>query len=351
MQTAGGARLEVFADFDPLRAEWARLAEATGSVFHTYEWHTRWWEHFGAGRELRVVAGRHDDGSLAWVMPMLRHRVGPVRLLRAVGYGAADALGPVAAGDDLPAAAAALRRFVAADRGCDLALFRHLPGALDWGAALGGEVVRRESSPSVELDGLSWDEYLATRSAHFRQHLRRDERVLHRTHDVRFVRTDDAARLEADLDTLFRLHALRWGAATDFIARDGAFHRDFARVAFDRGWLRLWILELDGAPAAAWYGFRLGGADWFYQSGRDPQFDRLRVGALLVAHTIRTACDDGISVYHMLRGGETYKAGFANADDGLQTVMVARGARGRAARIALRVLLRRFPKLATRWSG
>jgi CelD/BcsL family acetyltransferase involved in cellulose biosynthesis len=50
-----------------------------------------------------------------------------------------------------------------------------------------------------------------------------------------------------------------------------------------------------------------------------------------MAHTIRSALDDGLRVYHLLRGGESYKDRFANADEGLETIALARTARGRAA--------------------
>ena len=41
---------------EDLRADWTRLAEATGHPFATWEWNARWWEHFGQGRELLTFA-------------------------------------------------------------------------------------------------------------------------------------------------------------------------------------------------------------------------------------------------------------------------------------------------------
>src|SRR5439155_17070455 len=110
-----------------------------------------------------------------------------------------------------------------------------------------------------------------------------------------------------------------------------SFHREFAQVALDRGWLRLWILELDGRPAAAWYGFRFGGVETYYQSGRDPAADRLAVGFVLLVQTIRAALKDGIREYRFGRGAESYKYRFASEDPGLETVAVATRPLGRAA--------------------
>ena len=83
---------------------------------------------------------------------------------------------------------------------------------------------------------------------------------------------------------------------------------------------------------ASWLGYRLGGAEWYYQAGRDPALEREAVGFVLMNHTIREALNDGMREYRLLLGGESYKDRFANADHGLETVMFERGARGRTAR-------------------
>ena len=50
---------------------------------------------------------------------------------------------------------------------------------------------------------------------------------------------------------------------------------------------------------------------------------------------LRLELDDGVTEYRLLLGGEAYKDRFATADHGLETVVLARGARGRAARAAV----------------
>src|SRR5205823_12315981 len=109
------------------------------------------------------------------------------------------------------------------------------------------------------------------------------------------------------------------------------FHRDFARLARERGWLRLWFLGLEGKPAAVWYGFRFGPVDSHYQVGRDLSWRRFGTGTLLTGHTIRTALADGQFEYRFLRGGENYKYRCAKEDPGLQTVAIGRAPPGRAA--------------------
>ena len=96
------------------------------------------------------------------------------------------------------------------------------------------------------------------------------------------LRLADATTLDRDLDALFALHRARWGSTpTDF--GDTPFHRELAREALGRGWLRLWLLELDGRPIAAWHGFQVGAVASYYQAGRDPAFERHSVGFVLMA--------------------------------------------------------------------
>jgi perosamine synthetase len=313
---APAPRLEP-AEFGDLRA----FADAQRNIFATPEFLALWWEHFGSEAELRLLAGPRT------VLPLYRGSLGPLRVLRFLGHGAGDELGPVCAPSDLPIAASVLRAALAQER-FDLFLGEHLPGVGRWADRLGARVLRRDGSPVIDFGEGGWEEFLAGQSSNFREQARRKERKLGREHDLQYrLATPDT--LEADLDLLFALHRKRWaGAETTFSARE-AFHRAFAARALERGWLRLWIMEVDGSAAAAWHGFRYGGAESYFQAGRDSAWDRYSVGFVLLCHTIRSAAEDGAGEYRLLRGGEEYKFRFAGEDPGLETVAKAKGPIGR----------------------
>jgi CelD/BcsL family acetyltransferase involved in cellulose biosynthesis len=97
---------------------------------------------------------------------------------------------------------------------------------------------------------------------------------------------------------------------------------------------------VDGRPAAVWYGLRFGGVDHYYQSGRDPRLGPLKVGFVLLAHTIRAACEDGMREYRFGLGDEAYKHRFCDRDPGLETVALTSGLIGRAGLGLLRSGLR-----------
>jgi len=306
---------------------WERLAERAGNLFSTPEWLSTWWRHYGSGEPI-VLRLLHPGGDLAGIVPLCRSQMGAARALRFIGHGPSDELGPICDPTDAPAVARGLRRALRHGVAGEWELLFAERAVMNrgWSALLGGSVVHHESTPVLQVRGRTFAEVLAGRSANCRGQLRRRERKLRREHGLHFRLADDPARLEDDLTVLFELHAARWrGASTAFSATRQAFHREFARRALERGWLRLWLAELEGGRAiAALYGFRFAGNELYYQAGRDPAWDRYAAGFVLLSHAVKAAVDDGVSEYRFLRGDEPYKLRFADYDPGLETFVIAR---------------------------
>jgi CelD/BcsL family acetyltransferase involved in cellulose biosynthesis len=328
--SSAAVRFELVDRLEALRAEWTSLADQGRNVFATWEFATTWWEHFGASRRLVTVGCRDSRGELFAILPLYLWRRRPLRVLRFLGNGAGDVLGPVCRPESADDAARALRRLLeVAPWDWDVFVAENLPGEQDWPRQLRGHLIRREGNP-VLLAPEGFEHFLAQRTPNFRRAVRRGERRLARRYHVRY-RLGDSTTLDADLDALFRLHRARFGEQSAFGGGRTAFHRAFARRAHERGWLRLWILELDGRPVAAQYGFRFGGVESFYQSGRDPHLRRESLGMVLLSHAIRSAADEGVQEFALLRGHEPYKYRFATEDHGLHSVCVTRGRAGAAA--------------------
>ena len=321
-------RLEPVHSLEAARAEWVELAAQAENVFASWEWSSIWWRHFGVGRQQLVTLCRAGDGSAVALLPLYLWLRQPLRVVRFIGHGPADQLGPLCRKEQRTLTAAALRRALDA-AGCQVFLGDTLHGDERWSKLLQARVYGREPSPILPLEWSSWDEFLASRSANFRSQLRRRERALGKL-GSRFRLCDDQRRLHKDLDAFFALHRSRWRDEQSNVARLESFHREFAASAFDCGWLRLWFLEVEGEPVAAWYGLRSGGIDWYYQAGRNPAWDRYAPGFVLLCHSVRNAIADGMREYRFGRGGEHYKARFGPDDPGLETILLTRGAAGRS---------------------
>jgi CelD/BcsL family acetyltransferase involved in cellulose biosynthesis len=215
------------------------------------------------------------------------------------------------------------------DEEVSLFLGEQLPGEDEWPQIEGMRFLRWEPSPVLTLDGSDWEALLASQSKSFRYDLSRKERRLAKGHHVSLRLAADPESFERDFALLMELHRARWPTGSSFNDAE-AFHRDFGRLAFARGWSRLWLLEVDGHARAAWYGFRYAGQEAYYQAGRDPDWDRYSVGFLLLVHSIREAANDGMREYQFLRGGEPFKYRLATRDAGLDTVGYASGALAKA---------------------
>ena len=324
--TSTGLRLEAVDDVAELEPRWRQLAEDAGRLFSTPEWMAAWWRHLGGEEEPRTLVLRADGGEPVAVLPLAAGRVGPVRALRFAGHGPADASGPVCAPELVRPALEALAGGL--EKPAHL-LAERVPLAGE--PPRGFVELQREQSPTIDI-GAGWEAYLKSRSSNFRSQVKRKERKLQRESGLEY-RLAGADTLEADMATLIRLHEARWGSEGSgaFAGARAPFHLDFARSALERGWLRLWVAEVEGGrPIAAWYGFRFAGEELYYQSGRDPEWDRSSIGLVLLAHTIRAAAGDGVSCYRLLRGGESYKDRFASGDEPVVTIATSRGALGRA---------------------
>ena len=320
---------------EQLEDDWTRLAEAAGHPFAAWEWSSGWWRRFGDHNDLRAYACRDAEGAVVAILPLRASRLGPLRALRLIGDG--DLRGPICAPAERPAAADGLWDVLSQPGNPRLLLADRLPGGEGWGERLGGRLLRTHPDPVLPLAGASWEELLASRSRNFRQQVRRRERRLVEEHGLEFRLSTDPARLGEDMEALIRLHEMRWGGSSSgvFAGPRGEFQREFAAAAQRHGWLRLWLAEIGGETVAAWYGWRFAGSEWYYQAGRDPRFDDLSLGFVLLAHTVREACEDGAESYRFLDGAEPYKWRFASADLGAETRALGHGPRGAAGSLAL----------------
>ena len=333
---------------------WRDFAESRGNAFVTPEWFEAWHRQFGGESVARVVLVRDREGGVLGLLPMAISRRGLVRTARIAGGRYGDWMHPVSA----PESEAAVVKAAIAElsRAC-----------ISWGAVVlenvdadalwtrapfedgrGRRLARRPRPPTVlpyaPLEGMTYGEFLQGRSPSFRKQLLRFDRRLERSARIELRQTESRAELDEDLETLFRLHYARWaeqGGSSLEAPGSRAFHHDFARAAFERGWLRLLVLEADGEPIAAFLGWLIGGRYAFYQAGFDPAWSKLSVGLILHGRVIERAIGEGASEYNMLLGAEQYKLRFCAEMRQAQTVTLTRAGRPAGALIAAELAARR----------
>jgi CelD/BcsL family acetyltransferase involved in cellulose biosynthesis len=319
-----------------LEPAWRQLAESRGNAFVSPEWF-RAWRTWQADETFPWVVVVRDGDVVRGLLPLVASPRERLRWLRFAGGAFGDFFHPVSAPEDEEVVALAAGEALAERRDeWSVLTLDNVDVAASWVETLRRCSTRRlaaieahrELLPYVDLSGISsWDDYLATRSRKLRGYLRRGLRVLERDHTVRLRRTHRAEELGADLSVFFDLHHRRRrtkGGST--LSRPGARGAllDFAAAALKVGWLRLWFLDVDEQPVAAWYGWRIGRHYAHYQSGFDPAWSRAGAGIVLLGLTIRDAIEEGAAEYDMLAGGEAYKLRLATGRREARTVVITR---------------------------
>jgi CelD/BcsL family acetyltransferase involved in cellulose biosynthesis len=316
--------IETIEEFVAQHDQWNALLESSTSncVFLTHEWLSTWWKHLAQGR-LRILTAR-DRGNLVGILPVAERpaqvtRMMP-RILQFLGSGGigSDYLDLIAVKGREDEVAAAFAEHLHS-RGLMLQLSQ-LRGETALASRLANHLEQRAWTvakkklnvcPYIDLRGHTWASYLTTLGPNIRKNINRYLRNLPNTFDMRVDCVQKPAEAGRALDVAIELHKKRWditGTSEAFNSDSViSFHREFAQLAAQRGWLRILILWLDGTAASALYGLRYGPTFYFYQSGFDPLYSKHSVGVATMGLAIKTAIEEGASEYDFLHGNEEYK--------------------------------------------
>lgn len=308
--------VSVIDDLAALRAlapEWHALWLRAGRApFQSPHWLLPWWDAFGTGMP-RVAVWR-ESGALRGVLPayVLHEQDGPKLL--PVGAGTTDYLDVL--GDGAERLLAAVLDRAAADGvgRCDWielppgSPLRDAPAPDGWAARLG----EGSPCPVACLPGVP-PRFPGGISRKLRMNRHRAERAGGWTVEVAAPGT-----LDGMLDALVALHQARWTAGgKPGVLCDGAvlaFHRAAAPGLLDAGLLRLAVLRVGGAVAAAILALLGPGRIFFYLSGYDTAQSFVSPGTLLLGAMLEQAVAEGRTEAHFLRGREGYKYAWGAED-------------------------------------
>lgn len=328
-EAQGAPHVEVITDmagFTRLKPEWNDLLHACDAdcLFLTWEWLHTWWKQLAAGRKLQLLTVRRGSELLAIapfaVRPRQPERLLPFQALEFLGTGAVgsdyldliirrgaeeEALQSISGHLTEHGSVLELRQVRAGSR---------LASRLAWQLQKSGWTASQtitDVCPYLDIAGRSWESYLAGVGASHRQNVRRRLRRIAASFQVHLQQVRTEAQRRECLPLFAELHRMRWAERQGSDALDGdgimEFHEEFTALALQRGWLRLFILRLDGIPAASIYALRYGKVFYFYQSGFDPAYRDHSVGLVTMGLAIQRAIEEGAAEYDMLHGDEEYK--------------------------------------------
>ena len=312
--------------FLALKNEWDQLQQSSDarSLFLTWEWLYTWWNSLAEDRALSILTAR-CHGELIGVAPLCRR---PASLHKRHMFPVVEFLGSGEAGSDyldvlvrrgweretLDALASHLRQARQVLRWSNVSWNDSSAGRLAGLLGKEGWIVEEAAinrCPYIPLIGKSWEDYLGSLGSEHRYNFHRKLRRLNREYSVSFEQATTELECLESIDLTMELHRKRWRGRGDSEAfhtpGSAAFHRNFAQIALKRGWLRLYILRLNGRPAACLYGFLHHRKFYFYQSGMDPLFEKYSVGMIVMGLAIQRAIEEGAVEYDLLHGEEAYK--------------------------------------------
>jgi CelD/BcsL family acetyltransferase involved in cellulose biosynthesis len=326
-----------------LYAEWDALAVANRLPTMAPAWILGWWKHLApAGAAPRIVVVRDGERVVGvapfFVEPAARGRVD----YRLPGIELAVRLAPLAlAGREWAVAQTIGSVLAQAQPRPDLIALEGVPVASHWPAALraGWPGVLRPATrmyatqgcPTVSLEGLTYESWLAAKSAHFREKMRKTRRRFEQAGgSYRFTTRES---LEADVATLVALHTKRWRSLGDsnlvgFGDRVPALFEEVGRLLLDEGRFRLMLLEIDGQTMCAYLALAAGGEVLGMNGGWDEQWARFSPTVVHTLYLIEDAILRGDRRIDLGLGDQSYKLRVADGNDPVGwAVLVAPGPR------------------------
>lgn len=296
-------------DFESLEAEWRQVLAPTcrGHIFFTPEWGRSWWRHLGSD-ELHLLSVQ-QNGSVCGIAPLVKQG----ETLALLGdKEVCDYLDFVALPGTEGLVADSVLDF-ARSNGCLLDLYPLLPDSLTLSHL---SPLAKERCYTVHTEVLdvsygmplpaSWEEYMDSLQGKNRHELKRKLRRLERFGKINFYASQSIAR---DMEDFLRLFRISRPDKDRFMTPPReAFFRQIADELGQRGWLRLYFMEVDSKRVATALCFDYGNAIYLYNSGFEPAYSDLSVGLICKVLSIREAIGQGKKVYDFLRGAEDYKS-------------------------------------------
>jgi CelD/BcsL family acetyltransferase involved in cellulose biosynthesis len=320
------AGITVIRDFgDPLVSaeNWDRLLVSTpgATVFQTWQWQRAWWETFGRGQLLILVAEEEGRPTALWPLFEDGGMVFPV------GAGCSDYL-DVIGNADSSRLVAMLRSAMEAVPGLLGLRLYHVPDSSPTALRL-QEAARRLGLACYDEGDLPCPVMdMAADPAHAeaatrKKSLVRHENYFRRNGDLQVEHISDGVAIQPYLEGLFEQHMERW-AQTPYpsLFLDDAnrrFYRRLAEVAGNAGWLRFTRVSWEGRDIAYHFGFSYRGRYLWYKPTFAVDLARHSPGEVLIRQILMAAIEEGTTVFDFGIGDEPFKHRFATRLEWVRT--------------------------------
>ena len=321
-------RIHSFEEFRSLQPAWLEVVKATGqdSPFMSHDWFSCCWQAVQPEKKPEIIVVEDGGGPVA-ILPFMRSRSAvrglPVRVLSLLECPDTPFLDLLIAGDQKKV----IETFLRDQHGrsdWDIIRFQKIPvqspvqKSLE--AVLAGRNSWREAgrdlSPVLDLRG-SWEEFYAAKTQRFRKTIRNIQNRLERAgalevEEQRAVDPDSPFFAEL-LEVSRQSWKAEQGLAMATMPRMPEFFRELTRLASRNGWLRIWLLRLNGHAVATEYQIQANGVVHALRSDFAYGVREFSPGAYLNFRIVQGLFESGdVTRYDMGPGTNDYKLRWAS---------------------------------------
>jgi CelD/BcsL family acetyltransferase involved in cellulose biosynthesis len=314
--------------FSELKDEWGELLARCPhrTPFLTHEWMMTWWNYFGVGRELCILALR-ENGRLVAIAPLMkywgwfydRYLKIPARIIETMANYHSNRVDLIYA-EFRDEYLTKLWEYLLTQKGWDFLRLYPLPANSPTVAGLRRLVdhqpvraafVRDQTSPYLIIQN-DWNTYARQLPYQVKRKVRKAERLISEVDLKTEIFTQDAD-LDAIMSQLFAVAEKGWAGeqqtAISSTAQLRGFYTDLAHVARRQGWLYLCLLRLGEQAVAYEYNLRYGQTAYNLKLGFDPAFAHYSPGSVLRYSVLSNAFQNGhrLSEFDFLGNAESYK--------------------------------------------
>ena len=316
---------------DALEGEWRELLPrcSYAPVFLSPTWLRMWWDEFGEGRELVLLAARRE-GALVGILPLMREGS---RLSFAGDTKVCDYMDAIAEKGSEAEVLTACLQAVSEEPWDDITFWAvrqdsETLACLDDGCSAAGvksERSEEDTCPQMALPS-DWETYLESLGKKDRHELRRKLRKLPQGGVVGLEVLETPEDIAAATDEfLWQMRESRTDKAEFMTEQMERFFRRIVGALAGEGLAEMVFLTLDGKRVASVLCFRTDDEVLLYNSGYDPAYSGLSVGLLSKALALQRAIEQGKKKFDFLRGHEHYKYDLGAQDFAVYRCVITRG--------------------------
>jgi CelD/BcsL family acetyltransferase involved in cellulose biosynthesis len=319
-------QIEPITSYDALRqygSEWnALLAESDMDIpFMTFEWFCCWWDSFGEGNDLLVLLVR-EAGKLIAIAPLIRTMMN----IRGINAKAVTLManchslrsGFIMCKPDHHITDAVINYLRNAKGAVDLFFFDYIVKGSYTDQSLRASLANADLrfiersadfSPYISITD-SWEEFLKTKSKHFRERLKSIHNRMQRQ-GVFAVEEYTGNSNDAGMAQLIAVSRKTWkfgeNTAIASDTRDAQFYARLASSATLKDWVTIMVLKQEKTPIAFTFNIHYKNRVFGLKMGFDHEYERFSPNKFLLSHGIKNSFDRQFTEFDLLGKNDAFK--------------------------------------------